>query len=102
MKFGLTQDQYNILQQLLVTPLQKKNASVYIFGSRARGTQQPFSDIDILYIEAPGSPIADSEISTLKEALENSNLPMKVDIVNNQNLASSFRSSVEKDRILLR
>lgn len=101
MKFGLTPTQYQLLQNLLIDPLQKNKAKVYVFGSRARGTQHPFSDIDILYEENPEYPIEDDKISLIKEALEDSNLPFKVDLVNAKYLAASYRPSVEKDRIIV-
>ena len=102
MTFGLTQAQYQILEELLIKPLQRNKAEVYVFGSRARGTQHPFSDIDILYKEGNGNEVAESEIGQIKEALEESKLPIKVDLVNDKYLAASYRPSVENDRILIK
>lgn len=69
----------------------------WIFGSRARGDQKPFSDIDILVkgkVEGP-------RLAELREALEQGPLPYKVDIVLDEELAPAYRSSVESDRIRL-
>lgn len=101
MKFGLSNEQYGILDRLLFKPLTQKSAQVYVFGSRARGQHHPFSDIDVLYIESKDFPVSDAELASIKETLEESNLTIKVDLVNDQHLAPSFRPSVERDRVLV-
>lgn len=88
MTFGLTQAQYQILEELLIKPLQRNKAEVYVFGSRARGTQHPFSDIDILYKEGNGNEVAESEIGQIKEALEES--------TNFSNLILEFHCAIVK------
>jgi predicted nucleotidyltransferase len=49
MIFGLSDHEYELLAQLAISPLQKCGAKVWIFGSRARGDQRLYSDIDLLY-----------------------------------------------------
>ena len=49
MKYGLTDSELKLLTKLCVNPLQKLNAKVWIFGSRARGDYTNSSDIDLLY-----------------------------------------------------
>lgn len=97
MKFGLTDEQYKILETILIKPLQSRQAELFVFGSRARGNHHPYSDIDIMYKENPESSISDSFVGQIKENLENSNLPIKVDLVSDKDLAKSYRDSVEKD-----
>lgn len=99
MKFGLTGPQYELLEELLVKPLNKMGAKVWIFGSRARGDQKKFSDIDILFESS--HEISLGQLSQLREALEESDLPYKVDIVNVHDLADSYRNNVLKDRVEL-
>lgn len=99
MKFGLSEQQFEILNEILIQPLKKKNAKVYIFGSRARGKHHPFSDVDILFEESSDVLISDVELSRIKEALEDSRLSVKVDIVNSKNLAKSFVETVTKEKI---
>lgn len=101
MKLGLSDSQFKILEDNLITPLKRCGAKVYAFGSRARGKHHAFSDIDILYVEDPNQPISSSKISLIKEALEESDLTIKVDLVSAKNLAVSFRDSVDKEKILL-
>jgi predicted nucleotidyltransferase len=101
MKFGLSDSQFKILEDLLINPLKSKNAKLYIFGSRARGDNHPFSDIDVLFVEDQNNLIDLAYISNLSENLENSNLAIKVDLVNSKNLAATYLPSVEKDKILI-
>ena len=99
MKFGLSEQQFEILNKILIQPLKKKNAKVYVFGSRARGKHHPFSDVDILFEESSDILISDMELSRIKEALEDSRLSVKVDVVNSKNLAKSFVETVTKEKI---
>ncbi|MFZ4403975.1 MAG: nucleotidyltransferase family protein [Pseudobdellovibrionaceae bacterium] len=101
LQFGLSQQQFQILQDLLIQPLKSKGAQVFIFGSRAKGQFHPFSDIDILYIESPKYVISVAEISKIKEDLEESALTVKVDVVNIVNLASSYSEDVHKYKVAL-
>lgn len=45
MKFGLSQSEYKLIQLLVIEPLARYQAQVWIFGSRARGDFKPFSDL---------------------------------------------------------
>lgn len=99
MQFGLTPDHYQTLTRLLIDKLKSKDAKVFIFGSRARNTHHPFSDIDIFYIENPKSAMTSSELALIREELEESNLPIKVDLVKYEDLAKSYLPSIEKDKI---
>jgi len=101
MTFGLSDSDYQILTDYLISPLKASHAKVYIFGSRARGQYHQFSDIDILFEEDSRYPIPFEKISLIKDRLENSNITIKVDLVNWNNLAESYKPSVLKDRILI-
>jgi len=68
---------------------------LFLFGSRARGDYSRFSDIDLgIYKKKK----VDLKISLLREILENSNLPFKVDIVvlNNN---KKFKDIVSKEGV---
>jgi predicted nucleotidyltransferase len=96
--FGLESRHFEILQKLVFTPLKsKEGCKVWVFGSRARGDHQRFSDLDLL-VEGKVDP---KILSKIREDLDNSSLPIKVDIVLDSALAESYRKSVEKDRVLV-
>lgn len=99
MRYGLTESQWQQLNELLITPLKKYNAQIWVFGSRARGDYHKFSDIDILFSLPEGIHLPPGYVSKIKDSLEESDLPYKVDIVNDKELAASYRDDVYKERI---
>lgn len=99
MKYGLSESDFKILQDLVLDPLKKMNVDVYVFGSRATGKHHPFSDIDLLL--APKEKIPAIEFSRIKELIEESRFPIKVDFVLLDELAKSYREQVLRERILI-
>lgn len=99
MKFGLPEEQFAILNEILIQPLKKHKATVYIFGSRATGKAHPFSDVDVLFEESADSLISAAELSKIKEELEESGLTVKIDLVNSKDLAKSFVEAVQRERV---
>ena len=100
MKFGLSDEHLQFLIKTLAVPLKKEGITVFIFGSRARGKHHQFSDVDIL-IEGVMTPRLKNQIVNIKEIMEESNFPYKLDLVHIDDLASSYRESVLKDRLVL-
>lgn len=70
-----------------------KGIEVRTFGSRIRGTARKFSDIDIALVG--NDKLSDKMISDLKEALSNSDLPYKVDILDWKAISPEFRKTIE-------
>ncbi|MCB1197280.1 MAG: nucleotidyltransferase domain-containing protein [Deltaproteobacteria bacterium] len=97
--FGLTPSDWRLIDDLLIQPLKKHLCKLWVFGSRATGKHQTFSDIDVLY--QPTQALPSDLIASIQEQLENSNLSIKVDLVARENLATSFRDRIEKEKILL-
>ncbi len=93
MTLGLSKDQFEILNCLVIQPLKERKAKVYVFGSRARGKYHPFSDIDIMHIETIGSAISAQEFSKILEEVEESSLSIRVDLVNFKEIAASYKSN---------
>ncbi len=98
MNLGLQRSHLDIINELLIKPFKAKSVKLWIFGSRARGNFQKFSDLDVLF---DGHCLDLSFVSSIKERLEESALPIKVDLVDSQFLAESYRDQVEKEKILL-
>jgi uncharacterized protein len=70
-----------------------------IFGSRARGTAQKFSDVDLGFVGPQPLPV---HIKTaLWEALDDSDIPYVVDIVDLQSASAEFRELAEKEMVPL-
>ena len=59
-----------------------------VFGSRADGTARRYSDIDV---GLAGEPLTFEQLGRLTEALEDSELPYRVDLVNLAETSPEFR-----------
>jgi type I restriction enzyme S subunit len=73
---------------------------VSAFGSRARGTAKPYSDLDLAIIGE--APLSLDVSAILAEALCESDLPYKVDIVGWATTDDSFRDIIRRDKVVVR
>jgi predicted nucleotidyltransferase len=96
--FGLTQDELEILQKIVVRPLAERGAKVWCFGSRASGTHSQYSDVDLM-VEAAED--LSQLISELREAIIESSFPYKVDIVDLKDFAQAYRVNFEAQKKLI-
>ena len=71
---------------------------VLLFGSRARGDHHLGSDVDVGLI--PAGPLNRSRISFLKEKIENSCIPFKVDAVDLREVSKEFLEHALKDAVV--
>ncbi|OGK22155.1 hypothetical protein A2866_06775 [Candidatus Roizmanbacteria bacterium RIFCSPHIGHO2_01_FULL_39_8] len=85
------------IKKIVFHYLDPKRDKIFIFGSRAIGEHRKFSDID-LGIESKRK-IPALIIEDLKEALEESDIPFTIDVVNFTEVSSRFRS-VAKQKII--
>ncbi len=73
--------------------------SLSLFGSRARGGYGDFSDIDIV---AEGTePIPLAVLAKVESALSESDLPVKVDLVDARRASAEFLELIAKDLVRL-
>ena len=98
-KIALTDQQADevcaILRSVL-TPLSQTPAKAWVFGSRATGRARPYSDLDIL-ISSP-APLDWRARADLQDAFEASNLPFRVDVVEEARLAPTLAPRVLAER----
>jgi predicted nucleotidyltransferase len=98
--FGLEEKHLKIIKDAFRRfKLENQNLKVWIFGSRSTGTHKPFSDIDLLIEAAPA--MTSSQQSEISSALEESNLPFKVDIVLLENLYPPYAPKIQTEKKLL-
>lgn len=72
---------------------------VWAFGSRATGVRlKRFSDLDLA---VGGGRLSLSEAAILDEALDESRLPFKVDIVDLATVSPEFRARIEPEMVLV-
>jgi uncharacterized protein len=69
--------------------------TVWVYGSRARGDNQPYSDLDLL---VSGS-ISTSDSARLAELLEESDLPFHVDIAVESQVQPEFLAEIRPECI---
>jgi predicted nucleotidyltransferase len=85
------------VKDIVFRHLAGRKATVYLFGSRARGTARASSDIDVA-IEGI-EPIPNWLFSEIRDALEESTVPFNVDVVNLNEVSPEFREAVMRDGI---
>jgi type I restriction enzyme S subunit len=69
------------------------------FGSRARGTAKPYSDLDLAIVSDTAIPIG--LMAALTDAFSESDLRFKVDVVDWATTSSEFRKIIERDAVVL-
>lgn len=83
--------QLDIVRQILEKQI--PNKKVVAFGSRVRGDFKANSDLDLCVIDK--EPLSLSDMGRLREAFSNSDLPMKVDIVEWQSINNDFQKIIK-------
>ncbi|HEV7672576.1 MAG TPA: nucleotidyltransferase domain-containing protein [Thermoanaerobaculia bacterium] len=73
-------------------------AEVWAYGSRVNGDGHEASDLDLV-LRNPGNPAAD--LFDLKEAFIESNLPIRVDILDWTRIPESFHREIERAHVVL-
>ena len=86
------------LKKIILDDLQNENVKIILYGSRARGDNHYTADVDIGFI--PREKFNTIKITLLREKLENSNIPYKVDIVNLNTVSADFKNEIMKDAIV--
>jgi predicted nucleotidyltransferase len=73
--YGMTDEELNLLCTLFAG--QKEIEQVILYGSRAKGTHKPFSDVDITLL---GYGLNRSHLYRLSAEIDESSLPYRFDI----------------------
>lgn len=88
------------VKELVLLAVANVPASVYLFGSRAKGRARHRSDVDIA-IEVHGE-VPPLLFSDLSEALEESAIPYRVDLVDLRSCGEPFRQRVKSEGVVWR
>ena len=92
----ITADQRKTLLALLKRHL--PNIMAWVYGSRVKWTSRPQSDLDLVVFATPEPK---RQVSELREAFEESNLPFRVDLFIWDTVPDQFRKQIEADHALL-
>ena len=74
------------------------NTTVWAYGSRAVGNALPWSDLDLVVFTKVNQ---EYQLSLLKEALEESNLPFRIDLLEWDWLPDDFKANIEASHTVL-
>lgn len=97
--FGLEDRHLNFVRKTL-SKYFAEGASIYIFGSRAKGTQKEYSDIDIA-VDMNGTVISTDVLGKLLMEFEDSTLPYEVDIIDLNAIDEKFKNLIKSSMIKL-
>ena len=84
-------------KRIILAGLKGYNVAVFLFGSRARGTAGPISDIDVAIY--PKECLPAGLLSTIREELEESGIPYSVDLVDLTQLSQSWLEKIQRDGV---
>jgi len=88
----------NELKYSVLDSLKNEDARIYFFGSRARGEGRKSSDVD-LAVDSGGRDISFT-LALLRERLEESSCPYRVDVVDMNRAGEPLRRRIKKEGIL--
>lgn len=95
--YGLSNDHVEFLKNCITEVFgEKTDLKVYLFGSRAKGKERKFSDVDLAF-KSKDSKL-DQKISIITHKLEDSNLPYKFDLVNWKNIFKEYLPQIQKEK----
>ena len=80
------------VRRIVLNRLSGRDATVVFFGSRASGSASVASDIDVAVL--PRRPLPTGLLSRIREALEESHVPYRVDVVDLSSVDPAFRKRV--------
>ncbi len=92
----ITADQHKTILRLVKAHLPKTD--VWAYGSRVKWTSRPQSDLDLVVFSVPEQR---RQVSDLREAFEESDLPFRVDVLVWEKMPKSFREEIEEEHAVL-
>ncbi len=94
------QNRLAIYKAILLDIIEKHlmHCKVYLFGSRARKTNREGADIDIAL--DIGTSISWSVMAKIRSDIEDSNIPVFVDVVDIHSASDHMKEQIKKDGIL--
>ncbi len=93
---NMTAKQRKTLLSLLQRHL--PNTQAWAYGSRVKLTSRPNSDLDMVVFTTSEQAL---QVANLKEALEESDLPFRVDLFVWDEVPEQFRKNIKKERVVL-
>ena len=86
-----------IAKEIILKELHTADCRIFLFGSRARKDNHRFSDMDIGIL--PGKNFNERVLYTLRDKLNDSIIPFKVEVVNFNYADAAFKQEALKDAV---
>lgn len=96
-KIEVKEEHWNIVRNILQKHV--PDLAVWAFGSRARWSAKPYSDLDLAIMTNEPLPLAVSAAMT--EDFSESDLPWNVDIVDWATTSKSFQQIIANDKVVV-
>ena len=97
MKIQLDSQSIQLIKKILKHQLPKHK--VLVFGSRVTKNYKPHSDLDLCILGE--TPLTLTQLAVLKETFSESDLPIRVDIVDWATLSPEFRNVIKTKSVKL-
>ena len=78
---------------------QAPSIEVWAFGSRAKHTAKPYSDLDLALITQ--QPLSLDQLAAIVDAFATSDLPIRVDVVDWASTKEAFRKRIAQDKVVV-
>ncbi len=85
------------IQRCLGPFLRRFDAHLIVFGSRARGETHRASDLDLALLA--DRPIPTWALAEMRECLENSNLPFRIDLVDYARAPAELKRAIDEEGV---
>ncbi|WP_297277336.1 nucleotidyltransferase family protein [uncultured Brachyspira sp.] len=94
---NLSENEINIIKDILKNHIYE--GEVYIFGSRVRGNNKKFSDIDLAV--NINRKLSLSEISAIKDDFDESDLIYTADIIDYNSISEEFKNIIDSNKKII-
>ncbi len=75
------------------------NCKIFAFGSRVKGSARKNSDLDLCIKGKEALSL--EKLGLLRDALSESNIPYKVDVIDWHTISESFQKIIEKNKVTI-
>lgn len=96
-QLDIAPDHWAIVQDILRKHVPQYE--VWAFGSRAKRTAKPYSDLDLAVIS--DAPLSLQITAALASDFSDSDLPWRVDVVDWASTGEAFRKIIKRDKVLI-
>ncbi len=93
----LNQRDLNVVTQILTHDVPEY--AVWAFGSRVSGTAKPYSDLDLVILA--DKPLSIERMATIKDDFAESDLPIRVDVVDWASASAAFREIIRQNYLVI-